>query len=157
MSEADITTIQTAADSAEVSAFYCLTIWSEEQDSGFRYLGEVTYAQARRMMSPEDFLLVPQKGVDTLLGIINDPAEAEKLFVFEVEATASDPNMTTGSWGLFTVDLPNMDSIGSQAEWEGFLKNKARYKNHLVLSGYDIDTAKRLFKILPASLGSVKH
>lgn len=139
-----------------VDVFYCLTVLPERDTSGFRYLGEMTHELAQRMMGPEDFLLVTQAGLDKVRAIIDDPQEADKLLVFEVERE-QEVARPTGSWGVITIDIPNMKDFPTPQSWQEFLKSKARYKDHFILSGYDMATAKELFQVLPASLGSVKH
>lgn len=135
--------------------FYCLSVFPDQNQSGFRQMGLMTTAQARAMMGPDDMLLTTQRGVDEITRMLNDPAEANKIFFLEVEGVEGSEDMATGSWGIRTLEPPS-DRI-LKWHWMEFLQSHSRFKHHLILQGYTVDVARRMFQVLTPSEGSTKH
>lgn len=135
-------------DPKAIEPYFWLTLLPANNDSGFRYIGKMTAAEAMATHGENDFVLATQNELDGIWQILNNPDVQDFVVLFEVEGVEMNPMGTTRNWSLTALEIPA--TFEDEEDYERWQVQHSIFTHQLYISVYDMPVAKRLFRVLTA-------
>ena len=131
-----------------VDRYFWLTLLPATNDSGFRYIGEMTFVEALATHRQNDFVLATLDDVNEIWRILNHPDTQNCSIMFEVEGVELKPMATTRNWSFKALNMPA--TFEDEEDYERWQLKQSIFTHHLYIAVYDLDVAKRIFRVLTA-------
>jgi len=137
-----------------IEPYFWLTLLPATNDSGFRYIGEMTAAEAMATRGENDFVLATRNELDGIWNILNNPDVQDFVVLFEVEGVELNPMATTRNWSLTALEIPA--TFEDEEDYERWQVRHSIFTHQLYINVHDMSVAKRLFRVLTAEEANPK-